>query len=400
MKIKTARFFSGPLMKQNIKSNWLLTVVICLVLCMMTTVVSFAMTIMGSERTVTDDKKDAQTELYTHLFAIASYNQMTDAKLSLEDFLSAEDKTVYDTVFNRMSQQSEEADFSSEQFSSAIDILKDENGSVDSYVAQFEYVYALSDEKGVFSGEELTIDDMLETMLSAMGLPADRLTKMAEMDTTSMLNTMYFTVMGLLPIFIFIVIVGNSLIVNQVDSGSMAYVLATPTKRSAVANTQAIFLIVTPIIICAVGCIARNIASIVFTGETNVKMYIALYFGMYLLVEAVGGICYMGSCLFNQSRKATAFGGGIAVWFFLASLLGMFGAEDMVNMGIGVEELGIFNKLTLVGLYDIHALSTVGSAEVDYSFVWKLCVLAGVAIVTYIIGNIRFQKKDLPLQAV
>lgn len=397
MKIKTARFFSGPLMKQNIKSNWLLTVVICLVLCMMTTVVSFAMTIMGSERTVTDDKKDAQTELYTHLFAIASYNQMTDAKLSVEDFLSAEDKTVYDTVFNRMSQQSEEADFSSEQFSSAIDILKDENGSVDSYVAQFEYVYALSDEKGVFSGEELTIDDMLETMLSAMGLPADRLTKMAEMDTTSMLNTMYFTVMGLLPIFIFIVIVGNSLIVNQVDSGSMAYVLATPTKRSAVANTQAIFLVVTPIIICAVGCIARNIASIVFTGETNVKMYIALYFGMYLLAEAVGGICYMGSCLFNQSRKATAFGGGIAGWFFLASLLGMFGAEDMVNMGIGVEELGIFNKLTLVGLYDIHALSTVGSAEVDYSFVWKLCVLAGVAIVTYIIGNIRFQKKDLPL---
>ncbi|MDD6441667.1 MAG: ABC transporter permease subunit [bacterium] len=397
MKVKTARFFSGPLMKQNIKSNWLLTVVICIVLCMMTTVVSFAMTIMGSERTVTDDKKDAQTEFYTHLFAIASYNQMTDAKLSVEDFLSAEDKTVYDTVFNRMSQQSEEADFSSEQFSSAIDILKDENGSVDSYVAQFEYVYALSDEKGVFSGEELTIDDMLETMLSAMGLPADRLTKMAEMDTTSMLNTMYFTVMGLLPIFIFIVIVGNSLIVNQVDSGSMAYVLATPTKRSAVANTQAIFLVVTPIIICAVGCIARNIASIVFTGETNVKMYIALYFGMYLLAEAVGGICYMGSCLFNQSRKATAFGGGIAVWFFLASLLGMFGAEDMVNMGIGVEELGIFNKLTLVGLYDIHALSTVGSAEVDYSFVWKLCVLAGVAIVTYIIGNIRFQKKDLPL---
>ena len=397
MKVKTARFFSGPLMKQNIKSNWLLTVVICIVLCMMTTVVSFAMTIMGSERTVTDDKKDAQTEFYTHLFAIASYNQMTDAKLSVEDFLSAEDKTVYDTVFNRMSQQSEEADFSSEQFSSAIDILKDENGYVDSYVAQFEYVYALSDEKGVFSGEELTIDDMLETMLSAMGLPADRLTKMAEMDTTSMLNTMYFTVMGLLPIFIFIVIVGNSLIVNQVDSGSMAYVLATPTKRSAVANTQAIFLVVTPIIICAVGCIARNIASIVFTGETNVKMYIALYFGMYLLAEAVGGICYMGSCLFNQSRKATAFGGGIAVWFFLASLLGMFGAEDMVNMGIGVEELGIFNKLTLVGLYDIHALSTVGSAEVDYSFVWKLCVLAGVAIVTYIIGNIRFQKKDLPL---
>lgn len=397
MKIKTARFFSGPLMKQNIKSNWLLTVVICLVLFMMTMVVTFAMTMIGSERTMTEDKKDAQTELYTHLFAIASYNQMTGARLSAEDFISAEDKTAYDTVFNMMNQQSEETDFSSEAFSSAINILKDDNGSIENFVSQFEYVYALSDEKGVFRGEELTIDDMLETMLSAMGIPADRLTLMAQMDTTTMLNTMYFTVMGLLPIFIFIVIVGNSLIANQVDSGSMAYVLATPTKRSAVANTQAIFLVVTPMIICTVGCIARNIASIVFTGETNVKMYIALYFGMYLLAEAVGGICYMGSCLFNQSRKATAFGGGIAVWFFLASLLGMFGAKDMVNMGMGVEELGIFNKLTLVGLYDIQALSTVGSSEIDYSFVWKLCVLAGVAIITYVIGNIRFQKKDLPL---
>lgn len=397
MKIKTARFFSGPLMKQNIKSNWVLTVVICIVLCMMTTVVSFAMNMIGSENSMTDEKKEAQEEFYTHLFAIASYNQMVDAELSAEDFMSAEDRSIYDTVFELMNQSSEDAHFSSEQFSSAIEMLKDENGSVSSYVEQFEYVYALSNEKGVFSGDDLSIDDMLETMLSAMGLPADRLSQMAEMDTTTMLNTMYFTVMGLLPIFLFIVIVGNSLIVNQVDSGSMAYILATPTKRLAVANTQAIFLIVTPIIICTVGCIARNIASVIFTGETNVKMYAALYFGMYLLAEAVGGICYMGSCLFNQSRKATAFGGGIAVWFFLASLLGMFGAEDMVNMGMGVEELGIFNKLTLVGLYDVQALSTVGSAEVDYSFVWKLCILAGVAIVTYAIGNISFQKKDLPL---
>lgn len=238
---------------------------------------------------------------------------------------------------------------------------------------------------------------MLETMLTAMGLPADRLTQMAEMDKTAMLNKMYFTVMGLLPTFLFIVIVGNSLIVNQVDSGSMAYVLATPTKRSAVANTQAVFLIISPLIICTIGCIARCIASNAFTGEANIKMNIALYFGMYILSEALGGICYMGSCLFNQSRKAIAFGGGIAVWFFLASLLGMFGEKDMVNMGMGVEELGIFNKLTLVGLYDIQSLSTVGTGDVDYTFVWKLCILAGISIITYGIGKIYFQKKDLPL---
>lgn len=397
MKTKTAKHYSAPLMKQNIKSNWILTVAICIILCLMTTVVSFAMNIMGTDNTLTDDKKEAQAGLYSHLFALASYNQMTGSNLSADDFCNCEEKSVYDNVFAMMTQKSEENEFSCEKLNEAINVLKDEDGSIETYVNQFEYIYALNNQKGVFSKKELSVDDMLETMLTSMGLPADRLTQMAEMDKTAMLNKMYFTVMGLLPTFLFIVIVGNSLIVNQVDSGSMAYVLATPTKRSAVANTQAVFLIISPLIICIIGCIARCTASKIFTDEANIKMNIALYFGMYILSQALGGICYMGSCLFNQSRKAIAFGGGIAVWFFIASLLGMFGETDMVNMGMGVEELAVFNKLTIVGLYDIQSLSTVGTGEIDYTFVWKLCVLAGISIITYLIGKIYFQKKDLPL---
>lgn len=396
-KAKAARFYSAPLMKQNIKSNWILTLVICLVLCLMTTVISFAMNVIGGQSSTAGDKKDYQTDLYSHLFAMVSYNKMANGSLSLDDFIASDSTAVYDKVFAMMNQQSDELSLSSKQLMEDIEILKDEDGSVQSYVEQFEYAYALSDEQGVFTGNDLSVEDMLETMLTAMGLPADRLTKMADMDKTAMLNTMYFTVTGLLPIFLFIVIVGNSLIVNQVDSGSMAYVLATPTKRSAVANTQAIFLIVSSLIICIVGFIARCIAMKAFMGEVNVKMNFALYSGMFILSQAVGGICYMGSCLFTQSRKALAFGGGITVWFFISSLLGMFGAEDMVSMGVGVEELDIFNKLTLVGLYDITSLSTVGTGSVDYSFVWKLCILALVAVATYAVGNICFRKKDLPL---
>lgn len=397
MKTKITRFFSGPLMKQNIKSNWILTLVICFILCLMTTVVSYAMYMMGGETGSSEEKQNAQTELYSHLFAMATYNQMAAAELSVDDFLSSDDRKIYDMAFNMMNQKSENTSFSSEKLLNAISVLQDNDGTLENSIEQFEYVYALSDEKGVFSGNELTVDNMLKPMLASMGLPADRMSKMLEMDKTATLNTMYFTVMGLLPIFLFIVIVGNSLVVNQVDSGSMAYVLATPTKRSAVANTQAVFLIISPLLICTVGCIARCAATNIFMGETNVKMNIALYFGMYLLAQAVGGICYMGSCLFDQSRKAIAFGGGIAVWCFISSLLGLFGTEDIVNMGVGVEQLNIFNKLTLVGLYDVKALSTIGSADIDYTFVWKLCVLAAVAIVTYVIGNISFQKKDLPL---
>lgn len=115
------------------------------------------------------------------------------------------------------------------------------------------------------------------------------------------------------------------------------------------------------------------------------------------MVEAMAAICFMGSCIFNRSRTSLAFGGGISVWFFIASLLGMFGSDMMVDMGMGVEALGFFNKVTLVGLYDIDALATVGTSAVDYSFVWKLVVLAVIAVVCYAVGSLKFQKKDLPL---
>ena len=85
--------------------------------------------------------------------------------------------------------------------------------------------------------------------------------KMSEMDPASMMNQMYYSAMRLLPIFILIIILSNSLIADQVDQGAMA------------------------------------------------------------------------------------FGGGLSM-FFLASTIGMFGSENMLNTGMGVTELSIFNKLT------------------------------------------------------
>lgn len=225
----------------------------------------------------------------------------------------------------------------------------------------------------------------------------DKGENMSKMDTGSMINQMYYTVTGLLPILLYIVIVANGLIVNQIDQGSMAYVLSTPTKRSAIAITQAIFMVVVPFIMIGIACVSRIISNYVLYDDGDIKKTLCLYGGMYILIEAISGICYMSSCIFDYSRKAIALGGGVTVWFFLASLLGMFGGDDLVDMGIGVEELGIFNRLTLIGLYDIKSISTIVTDDVDYSFVWKLAVLVLIAIVTYVVGAVRFQKKDLPL---
>ena len=392
---KETRFFSKTLMKQNIKSNRILAAVIVIVMIMMSVVINFAMSMMGS-KTAGEDVSDAQQDFYSYLYVMASYNELAGTELSYNDFASASDRSQYEDVFE-MTNQKADMDLSVNGLEDAALQLQQSEVPLDTYIRQFEYVYALGQVKGCFSGEYLDIENMMSTMLEVMGVSSDLVENMSNMDMTTMLNRMYFTVMGLLPIFLFIVIVANSLIVDQVDRGSMAYILSTPTRRSAVVNTQAVFLIVAPLLMLAIVCAARLASSFVIFDEVNVIGAIVLYLGMYILVEAVAGICYLGSCLFNQSKKSMAFGGGLTVWFFLASLLGMFGSSSMVDMGIGVEALGIFNKLTLIGLYDIDSIATVGTGSVDTAFIWKLAVLAAIAMICYAAGAIRFRKKDLPL---
>ncbi|RHR25861.1 hypothetical protein DWX43_17215 [Clostridium sp. AF19-22AC] len=392
---KTARFFSKPLMGQTIKANWGLCVAILLIMILLGNVMNYAMSMMATEKSDVD-VTEYQENFYTYLGALAAYDTMTQQELSYDDFISGDNETAYETAFEMLNAQAD-MDLSTKGFQKAIDGLSQSDISLEKYVKQFEYVYALNQTNGVFDKEELTISEMLTVTLDMMGVSSDMVEKMSEMNPASMMNQMYYTAMGLLPIFILIVILANSLISSQVDRGSMAYVLSTPTKRSAVAITQMVFMIIVPLLIIAIVCATRIGTTYLFYDEVNVPGILALFGGMYILVEAVCGLCYMGSCIFSQSRKSMAFGGGLAVWFFLASMIGLFGSENMVNTGMGVEELRIFNKLTLVGLYDVDALSTVGTGSVDTAFVWKLLILLAVAIVTYAIGAVRFSKKDLPL---
>ena len=392
---KTARFFSRPLMGQTIKSNWALCLAILLIMVLLGNVMNYAMSMMATEKSDVD-VTEYQESFYTYLGGLAAYDTMAQQELSYEDFAGGKNEAAYETAFEMLNAQAG-IDLSVEGFQSAIDGLSQSGIGLEKYVEQFEYAYALKQSEGVFSKEELTVSEMLTVTLDMMGVAPDLVEKMSEMDPASMMNQMYYTAMGLLPIFILIVILANSLIADQVDRGSMAYVLSTPTKRSAVAVTQMVFLLVVPLLIIGVVGATRIGTSFLFYDEVNVAGMVALFIGMYILVEAVCGLCYMGSCLFSQSKKSMAFGGGLAVWFFLASMIGLFGSENMVNTGMGVEELSIFNKLTLVGLYDVDALATIGTGSVDTAFVWKLLVLVAVAVVSYAVGAVRFSKKDLPL---
>lgn len=393
----TTKAFSGPLMKQTCRANMTLAVVVLLIMCLITSVINYAMSIMGTDKKDGIDE-DLQEDLFTYMFVIAAFNEASGSELSYDDFLDNDDHGMYETAFDMYNAtQDDEEELTVDEFEKIVSEVEAADVDSEIYVQEFEYAYQLSGSEGVFTGSELAMDDFLNVVLEASGINEDDMEKMQALDFTTYFNKMYFTVLGLLPLFVLVMIAANSLIAAQVDKGSMAYILSTPTKRSAVAVTQALYMLLVPLVILAVTCCVKIATGIAILGDIDIPRTITLYIGMYLVVEAAAGICYLCSCIFNQSSKALSIGGGITLWFFLAALLGMFGSEDMVNMGVGSETLDIFNKLTIISLFDADAVQTIGTNSVDTGFVPGMIILAVIAVICYAAGCVKFCKKDLPL---
>lgn len=393
----TTKAFSGPLMKQTCRANMTLAVVVLLIMCLITSVVNYAMSIMGTDKKDGIDE-DVQEDLFTYMFVIAAFNEASGSELSYDDFLDNDNHDMYETAFDMYNAaQDDEEELTVAEFEKVVAEVEAADVDSEIYVQEFEYAYQLSDSEGVFTGSELAMDDFLNVVLEASGINEDDMEKMQALDFTTYFNKMYFTVLGLLPLFVLVMIAANSLIAAQVDKGSMAYILSTPTKRSAVAVTQALYMVLVPLVILAVTCCVKIATGMAILGDIDIPRTITLYLGMYLVVEASAGICYLCSCIFNQSSKALSIGGGITLWFFLAALLGMFGSEDMVNMGVGSETLDVFNKLTIISLFDADAVQTIGTNSVDTGFVPGMIILAVVAAICYAAGCVKFCKKDLPL---
>lgn len=395
---KKAKILSRPLMKQTFKANLALVTVILIVMILIANVINFASSIMATDTKegISDSSKES---LFSYMFVMASFNELSGSDLSYDDFINSPDKEKYQNAFDmyNASKEDEADEMSVSELERLVTQVESSDTDAKTYVEQFEYVYALSGKEGCFTGEELNAEGFLTTTLETAGMVKEDLEKMQDLDFTTYFTKIYFTVIGILPVFVLVIIVANSLIASQVDKGSMAYILSTPTKRSTVAITQATYLILIPLVLLIITCITRCISTVILFDEVNVPKLAMLYFGMYLIVEAAGGICYACSCFFNQSSKALAIGGGITLWFFLAALLGMFGSKDMIDMGIGVDVLSIFNKLTIVSLFDADAVQTIGASSVDWGFVPGMIALAFVAIAGYVIGGVKFCKKDLPL---
>jgi len=241
---------------------------------------------------------------------------------------------------------------------------------------------------------EERIENLTASVLSE--LPDDAQNNMDDMQnlelTQMMTGTVFFKIAGLLLPVIYIIMVSISLIAGQVDSGSMAYIVSTPVKRRTVTLTQMAFMVSSLFAMCL--CItATGLICLALVGESSISYTQMIYLNIasFATMFTFAGICFFASAWFNRSKYAMAIGGGISMYFVVATIMGMFGSPEMPSL-IRMDSMNIFNYTTITGLFDgasIFANTT--------DFIPKLAILSSIGLAGFIIGILRFNKKDLPL---
>ena len=250
-------------------------------------------------------------------------------------------------------------------------------------------------------------------LLEQMGFKLSRIEVMSRIDLNSILSDLVYKIVGVLLPMIYVMVTANNLISNQVNSGSMAYVLSTPTSRRKVVFTSFVFLFGSLLLMYATvtgtALLSEAIAGmmrIAAGGQRNMNALrtFLLCFSSFSALFAIAGVCFGASCFFNKSRFSIAVGGGICVISFLCCIMGLFGNQVFISVGIGVEAMGVFNYASLFTLIDTDSVKQFAyyvygqpDSVLSLNWAWECAILWGVGIVFTLLGSLRFLKKDLPL---
>ncbi len=223
---------------------------------------------------------------------------------------------------------------------------------------------------------------------------SDALEEIGQADLyTLIVGSIFYKLAGLLLPIIYMIMASNNLISGQVDSGSMAYVLSTSTKRKTVVFTQAVYLVGSLFamfaLTTATGCVCLAIVG-TDLGLTYGNLLL-LNLGAFLVLFALSGLNFFTSCYFDRSKRSMAIGGGLSIFALVAAMLGLFGSPVIPTV-VRLDSLNYFNYTTIITMFDVVSIMDGTTA-----FIWKFAILAVLGIIGIIAGSVKFVKKDLPL---
>lgn len=249
--------------------------------------------------------------------------------------------------------------------------------------------------KQVNSTTESLVSEISSSLLSSLPSEvSDALQEVGQLDLFSLVvGSIFYKLAGLLLPIIFMIMASNNLISGQVDSGSMAYVLSTSTKRRTVVFTQAIYLIGSLFCMFSLttitGCVCLSL--IKADVDLTYTKLIYLNLGAFFVLFCLSGLCFLTSCWFDRSKRSMAIGGGLSIFALVAAMLGLFGSQVIPSV-VRLDSLNYFNWATIISLFDV--ISIIDGTN---TFIYKYAILFVLGLIGYIIGSERFVKKDLPL---
>jgi len=215
--------------------------------------------------------------------------------------------------------------------------------------------------------------------------------------TQSLLFVIFYGMMTTILPGIYVLVTANKLLSSQVDSGSMAYVLSTPTRRFTVVFTQMIYLTGSLVVMFAVQTVGHLIANtampialaklgyIQLPGNLTNTMILQVNISALMVCIAMAGVCFLFSGIFNESKYSIGFSGTFIGIMILANMLAMFGK-------LGVGGLDNFKYITICSFYDYESI-LYGVND----WIIKMIFPIGIAVASFGIGSAWFCKKDLPL---
>ncbi len=165
-------------------------------------------------------------------------------------------------------------------------------------------------------------------------------------DLTSHIGAYLYGFIFLIFPLVYMVPAANNLIAKHVDKGSIVYMLATPNTRKTLAITQAAFMAgSTLILFLSVILTGIVMSESMFPGELIYRDYMLLNLVTVAVHLVLGGIAFLASSIFSESRHSVAVGLGFPLAFLLFKMLS--------DTGDKLEPLKYASLFSLIDVYRI-----------------------------------------------
>lgn len=195
------------------------------------------------------------------------------------------------------------------------------------------------------------------------------------------MSNSFYAMMAIIFPMVYSIMVGNRMIAEKVDKGSLVGFLSTPTTRNQITITSAVYFVLSLAFMWGVVSVVGIIAANAFQPDAlDVDTFLLMNLGAFLYHLVISGICFCSSCIFNTSKNSLTLGAGIPLAFFV------------INLFLKLSEnLDFLKYFTLNTLFDTKNIIEGSGFESQF------IVMLVISIILYSIGIIIFNKKDLPL---